>query len=129
MASRPHSRLRQSLEEAQKVLALLWVVLAACTAGRSACPLAPTGVASELWTMYCGDLARDGHPPSATLDAGTAVRLRLAWRTRLDGAVDGTPVVSAGVVDVASAGGTVAALGTATGKPRMWTPRAGATPG
>lgn len=118
MASRPHSRLRQSLEMAQKMSALLMVVLAACTAGSSATPLAPTGVASELWTMYRGDLARDGHPPSATLDAGTAVRLRLAWRTRLDGAVDGTPVVSAGVVYVASAGGTVAALDSATGKTR-----------
>src|SRR3989449_1751560 len=118
MASRPHSRLRQSLEMAQKMSALLTVVLAACSAGSSATPLASPHVAPELWSMYRGDLARDGHPPSATLDAGTAVRLGLAWHTRLDGAVDGSPAVSAGLVYVASAGGAVAALDSATGKIR-----------
>ena len=66
--------------------------------------------------MYRGDLARDGHPSSAMLDAAAAARLRLAWRIHLDGAVDGTPAVARGLAIAASAGGTLAAVNASTGE-------------
>ena len=65
--------------------------------------------------MYRGDLARDGHPSSATLDAAGASRLTLSWQVRLDGAVDGTPAVADGRVFVGSGSGTLAALDARTG--------------
>ena len=65
--------------------------------------------------MYRGDLARDGHPSSATLNPAAAARLKLAWRIHLDGAVDGTPAVARGLAIAASAGGTLAAVNALTG--------------
>jgi outer membrane protein assembly factor BamB len=65
--------------------------------------------------MYRGDLARDGHPPTATLTERAAARLALAWRARLDGPIDGTPAVAAGMVIAGTAGGTLAALDARTG--------------
>jgi outer membrane protein assembly factor BamB len=70
--------------------------------------------------MYRGDLARDGHPSTATLDATAAGRLRLTWRAHLDGAVDGTPAIGRGLVVAGSAGGELVALNAATGE-RVWT--------
>ncbi len=66
--------------------------------------------------MYRGDLARDGHPAGATLDAAGAARLGLLWRGHLDGAIDGTPAVAHGMVIAGSAGGTLAAFDATTGR-------------
>jgi polyvinyl alcohol dehydrogenase (cytochrome) len=60
--------------------------------------------------MYRGDLARDGHPFTATLDAAAASNLAVSWRVRFNGAVDGTPAVARGLVIAGSAGGEVRAL-------------------
>ena len=80
------------------------VVIASC-----ASPSATHAPASASWTMYRGDLARDGHPPSATLNAADAARLKLAWRAHLSGAIDGSPAVSGRTVVAGSQGGELAA--------------------
>jgi polyvinyl alcohol dehydrogenase (cytochrome) len=115
MTISPHSNLRQRLEFAQRIAALLVsIVLVACS---SATPAAvPAARATGSWFEYRGDPARDGHPSGSTLNAQTASRLKLAWRTRLDGAVDGSPAVWQGLVFAATAGGTLAALDSANGK-------------
>ena len=69
--------------------------------------------------MYRGDLSRDGHPSTATLNIGDAQRLTLSWRAGMVGAIDGTPVVSAGVVVAGSQGGRLAAYNASTGV-RLW---------
>ena len=69
--------------------------------------------------MYRGDLARDGHPATATLTAAAIKRLKAVWQAELVGPVNGTPVVSGGVVVAASAGGVVAAFNLKTGT-RIW---------
>jgi outer membrane protein assembly factor BamB len=66
--------------------------------------------------MYRGDLARDGHPFTATLDGEAASRLALSWRVRFKGAVDGTPAVARGLVIAGSAGGEVRALNAKNGE-------------
>lgn len=66
--------------------------------------------------MYRGDLARDGHPSTATLDARAATRLAVAWRAHFDGAVDGTPAVARGLVIAGSAGGEVRAVNATNGE-------------
>jgi outer membrane protein assembly factor BamB len=66
--------------------------------------------------MYRGDLARDGHPFYAALDASGASRLGLAWRAHLPGAVDGTPAVAHGLVIAGSAAGELRAVNAATGE-------------
>jgi polyvinyl alcohol dehydrogenase (cytochrome) len=68
--------------------------------------------------MYRGDSARDGHPAGAILGVVGATRLGLLWKTRLDGAVDGTPVVADGLVVAGTAGGTLAALDAGSGRQR-----------
>lgn len=70
--------------------------------------------------MYRGDLARDGHPPEATLDAAGAARLQLAWRAHLSGAIDGSAAVSSGKVVVGSDNGELAEFDEKTGV-RLWT--------
>ncbi|MGH7761041.1 MAG: PQQ-binding-like beta-propeller repeat protein [Candidatus Dormibacteraceae bacterium] len=60
--------------------------------------------------MFRGDVARDGHPQTATLDPAGAARLQLAWRAHLAGAIDGSPVVSGGKVVVGSENGELAAF-------------------
>lgn len=65
--------------------------------------------------MYRGDLARDGHPPAATLDETEARHLRLAWSQDLGGAVDGSPAVSAGLVVAGSASGVLEAFDATNG--------------
>jgi len=105
------------LEFAQRVAALtLAIVLVACSSDAPITTVRATG----FWSMYRGDLVRDGHPAGVTLSARSAARLRLAWRTRLDGAIDGTPAVWQGIVFAGSAGGTLAALDSANGK-IVWT--------
>ena len=69
--------------------------------------------------MYRGDLARDGHPPGATLTAATAKRLKAAWQVEMSGGINGTPAVAGGVVVAASGGGVVAAYRLDTGA-RIW---------
>jgi polyvinyl alcohol dehydrogenase (cytochrome) len=72
--------------------------------------------------MYRGDLARDGHPAAATLGVVGATQLALLWKMRLDGAVDGTPVVAGGLVIAGTAGGTLAALDAGSGR-QKWAVR------
>jgi outer membrane protein assembly factor BamB len=69
--------------------------------------------------MYRGDLARDGHPRAATLNAAGAARLRLAWRAHLAGAIDGSPVVSSGKVVAGSENGELAAFDEKAGT-QLW---------
>jgi len=72
--------------------------------------------ATGAWSMFRGDLARDGHPGGATLSPAGSARLALSWRGQLDGAIDGTPVVARGIVIVSSAGGTLTAFDALTGR-------------
>ena len=65
--------------------------------------------------MYRGDLARDGHPPAATLNAAQAARLKVAWTAHMSGAVDGSPAVSGGLVVAGSQNGELAAYDERTG--------------
>lgn len=65
--------------------------------------------------MYRGDLARDGHPQSATLDARKAARLKVAWRAHVGGGVDGTPAVASGLAIAGTSDGTLVALDTGSG--------------
>jgi outer membrane protein assembly factor BamB len=74
----------------------------------------------DLWLMYRGDFARDGHPVAATLDAAGAARLQLAWRAHLAGAIDGSPVVVAGKVVAGSANGELAAFDERHGGSQLW---------
>jgi outer membrane protein assembly factor BamB len=69
--------------------------------------------------MYRGDLARDGHPAGATLDAAGASRLAPVWTAHLDGAIDGTPAIGAGLVIAGSAGGSLAAFDAGSGR-EVW---------
>jgi polyvinyl alcohol dehydrogenase (cytochrome) len=94
------------------LVATVAAVIAASPCGPAPHPPAP----GSSWTMYRGDLARDGHPAGGTLDAARAARLALSWRAHLDGAVDGTPAVAGGLVIAGSAGGTLAAFDATTGK-------------
>jgi outer membrane protein assembly factor BamB len=86
--------------------------------------VAPTGgqqpqAAGEVWTTYRGDLQRDGHPSTSTLDASASTRLKLAWRVSLGAAVDGSPAVSNGLVVAASYGGGIAAYSSTSGS-KSW---------
>lgn len=99
----PHSVLRRFLETAVTVCAV------------AACSSANTAPAAPAWPEYRGDVARDGRAHGPALDAAAASRLGLAWRARLDGAVDGTPAVAGGLVIAASAGGTLEAIDERTG--------------
>jgi polyvinyl alcohol dehydrogenase (cytochrome) len=110
------------LEIAQRfaVLTVGVALLAGCASSPSPTPL--TAVQGQVWTMYRGDLARDGHPFTATLDARAASHLGLAWRARFTGAVDGTPAVARGVVIAGSAGGEVRALNATNGE-TVWSRR------
>ena len=69
--------------------------------------------------MHRGDLARDGHPAEATLNAAAVKRLKTAWQVEMSGAVNGTPAVAGGVVVAASGGGVVAAYRLDSGA-RVW---------
>lgn len=69
--------------------------------------------------MYRGDLARDGHPPGATLTAGSARHLKPAWQAQMSGAVNGTPAIAGDMVVAGSGGGVVAAYRFDSGA-RIW---------
>ena len=91
----------------------LIAALAACASPGSQ----PPDAAGASWTMYRGDLARDGHPPAATLDSQQATRLRVAWNAHMSGAVDGSPALTGGLVVAGSAGGELDAFDEKTGEP------------
>lgn len=95
------------------------VALVAC--GNGLTPAGPHSAepASEVWTTYRGDLQRDGHPATATLDATEAAHLQLAWRANLGAALDGSPAVSNGLVVAGSQGGRIAAYSAASGS-QVW---------
>ena len=103
------------MEFAERIVAASIAII--CLACSSGTPVAvPASRATGSWPEYRGDLARDGRASGPTLSAESAGRLRLAWSTRLDGAVDGTPAIWRGLVFAATAGGTLAALDSANGK-------------
>jgi outer membrane protein assembly factor BamB len=106
-------RLGENLEIAKSLEVAAVVLLLTSCAPSSSSQSQP---GQPAWTMYRGDLARDGHPPGATLDPAGAQRLGLAWRAHLDGAVDGSPAIAGGLVIAASAGGELAAFDPVTGK-------------
>src|SRR2546427_355401 len=117
MTPSPHSDLRRTLEVAQRNISA--AVVAAVLAVLSCGPASPPPAPGSSWPMYRGDLARDGHPAAATLDAADAARLELSWRAHLDGAIDGTPAVAHGMVIAGTAGGTLTAVDAAAG-PTIW---------
>ncbi len=71
------------------------------------------------WPMFHGDLRRDG---AATVGGGSM--LTLAWSYCTGAAILSSPVVSAGVVYIASTNGTLAALDARSGR-ALWQFRAG----
>ncbi|TMC93024.1 MAG: hypothetical protein E6J12_01625 [Chloroflexi bacterium] len=99
-----------------KVLAAL-VGLALLTACAS--PTSPPLTSAGDWPMFRGDLLRDGHPASAALTADQAGHLKLAWTRPLDGAIDGSPVVSGNRVIALSDHGVIAAWDIRSGAP-LW---------
>jgi len=113
MAVIAQCRLRQSWEMAQSLATAC--LLIACSTGAPVSTMSPNP-AGESWTMYRGDLVRDGHPPGATLDDHAARRLRSAWRAHVGGAVDGTPAVTGGLVIAGGADGTLVALDSRSGR-------------
>ncbi len=93
---------------------------AAVLAVSCASPASPTNLpVGGAWPMYRGDLARDGHPPSATLDAAGAARLTMAWSAHLAGAIDGSPGVSSGKVVAGSENGELATFDERAGA-QLW---------
>lgn len=97
------------------VALVLVLLLVSCTAPAGG----STPPSSNVWPMFRGDLARDGHPAAATLDAAGAARLQLVWRGHLSGAIDGSAVASAGRVIVGSENGDLAAFDENTGA-QLW---------
>ncbi len=69
--------------------------------------------------MFRGDVSRDGHPAGATLTADQAGHLHLVWSRQLDGAIEGSPVVSGHLVIAASANGQLGAWDVSTGS-TLW---------
>jgi eukaryotic-like serine/threonine-protein kinase len=103
---------------------LLWcasiaISVAACGNGSVPTSQPRAQPASEVWTTYRGDIQRDGHPSTATLNASQSAHLKLAWQANIGAAVDGSPAVSNGLVVVASQGGRIAAYNSASGS-RSW---------
>ena len=101
---------------------LLALLLAGCSGSQSVTPPGPGPgpLPASSWTMFRGDLARDGHPAGATLTAAAAARLALAWRVDLGSPIEGGPVVAGGLVVAGTAGGTLTAVSAARGE-RVWT--------
>ena len=95
------------------------IALVACSNGVTPTSSRQAQPASEVWTTYRGDLERDGHPVTATLDASEAAHLQLAWRANMGAAVDGSPAVSNGLVVAAAQGGRLAAYSAASGS-QVW---------
>lgn len=89
----------------RRALALVVLLLVAGCGSSS-----PPAGHSQDWPAFRGDLFRDGHPPRATLTAAQLKHFKQRWTNALPGAVDGTPVVSGGVVYVGSYGGRFAAF-------------------
>ncbi|TMC07379.1 MAG: hypothetical protein E6J30_06865, partial [Chloroflexi bacterium] len=81
------------------------VLAVSCT---GAAPVATTPATG--WSMFRGDLTRDGNPPGATLTRDQLKHYKLKWSHTLNGAVDGTPIVVNGLVYAASFGGRLDAF-------------------
>ena len=96
-------------------IASILIALVACGSGQTPTHLQPGNPAAEVWSAYRGDLQRDGHPATATLNRSEAEHLELAWRANLGGAVDGSPAVSNGLVVAASQSGRIAAYSSESG--------------
>ncbi len=94
---------------------------AACSNSQSAAPsTAGRAVpAPPAWTMFRGDLARDGHPAGASLTPAAASRLALAWQADLQSPIAGSPVVAGSALVVGTLGGTLEALSTDKGE-KLW---------
>lgn len=107
------------MEIAKRSAALVALLATACSTG-SQPPVRPVTAA---WSMYRGDLGRDGREAAAdALTAAGAARLQPAWRTHLGGAVDGTPAVWEGKAFAGSAAGVVTAVDAASGR-TVWSRR------
>lgn len=112
----------RSASSPQQLVSIASTIIALVACGNG---LAPAGgpqqppSASEVWTTYRGDLQRDGHPATATLNASEAAHLQLAWRANIGAAVDGSPAVSNGLVVAASQAGRIAAYSSASGS-QVW---------
>jgi outer membrane protein assembly factor BamB len=96
-------------------------LVGACSTSHSATPPSVVALAPAPpgWTMFRGDLARDGHPPGATLAAAAASRLTLAWQTDLRSPVVAGPVLAGSTLVVGTLGGTLEALSAETGE-KLW---------
>src|SRR5947209_19371599 len=109
MTRRAHSRLRRSLEFAQRGAALMVLaLLVACQPPNGGPPASQP--ATGAWSMFRGDLARDGHPAGATLSPAGSAGLALSERRQADGAVGGEPVAARGKIIVKSAGRSLQAF-------------------
>jgi outer membrane protein assembly factor BamB len=104
---------------------VLFVIVVGCASAKSPTPT-PTADVGGDWPMYRGDLARDGHPAEATLNASVAKHLKAAWQVEMSGAINGTPAVAGGMVFAASGGGVVAAYRLDSGAMLWQLPRLGA---
>src|SRR2546423_14922294 len=107
MPPRAHSGLRQYLEIAQGAAAFLAAVIVLAACGSSTTNPLPTPVPGEVWTTYRGDLGRDGHPFTATLDSAAAARLAVTWRGRPFRGVGGAPPTGPRPVGGGRGGGEV----------------------
>jgi outer membrane protein assembly factor BamB len=96
-------------------------LLAACSNSSSAAPATSLRAvpAPPAWSMFRGDLARDGHPPGATLSTTSAARLQLAWQADLASPVVAGPVVAGTAVVVGTLGGNLEALRADNGE-KIW---------
>ena len=102
---RPHSIPDRRSAPLAAVVAVAALLAAACGGSPAA----------GAWPAYRGDLARDGHPPGATLDAAAAARLGTAWSVRTGASIDGSPAVTDGLVFAATEAGRLAAYDAASG--------------
>src|SRR5436190_308710 len=83
-------------------------------------PLRPRGPAVQTvpgWPKYCGSISLNGMPTgSSAINATTAVRLNLAWKTPLKGAVGSAPSVYRDIAYIGDWGGFETAIDVPTGK-------------
>ena len=102
-------------------LLLAAALAAACSFSTSAAPpqARPASAAPPAWSLFRGDLARDGHPPGATLSAASAAHLRLTWQADLGSPIEGSPVIAGGYLVAGTVGGTLAAFSAAKGD-KVW---------
>jgi polyvinyl alcohol dehydrogenase (cytochrome) len=82
-------------------------------------------VPRAAWTSYGHDLANSrANPLETTINRDTVSRLRVAWSTKGEGGVTGTPTIANGVIYYDDAIGMVEALRATTGKV-IWATKVG----